>query len=133
MSNPLDRSALREVWLDRLETRFYPQGYDALATCDHAGTWHYCCLGAACEVFLEHGGLLPVTAGESAERLYDGEKYFLPEAVRQAFGFRSVRGTRGGLGAHKSLTMANDGRSLTFPQIARLVRDHFHLVFEDED
>jgi hypothetical protein len=69
---------LREVWLGRLETCSYRQGYDVLASCDHAGEWQYCPLGDACELFLERGGILPV-AEESQRRIYDGESSFLPE------------------------------------------------------
>jgi hypothetical protein len=129
MRDPLDRDALRETWLARLETGFYPQGYDALASCDHAGEWQYCPLGAACELFLERGGLLPVLVN-SQLRYYDGESTFLPETVREAFGFRSVRGTRGSIDGYKSLTVANDSKDLSLPQLARLIRDHFDLVFE---
>ena len=130
MSDPLDRDTLREVWLGRLETCSYRQGYDVLASCDHAGEWQYCPLGDACELFLERGGILPVTE-ESQRRIYDGESRFLPEAVRVAFGFRSVRGTRGCLGAYKSLTCANDSKDLTLPQLSRLIRANYDLVFED--
>ena len=56
-----------------------------------------------------------------------GERYI----VRVAFGFRSVRGTRGFLGAYKSLTCANDSRDLTLPDLARLIRANYNLVFED--
>lgn len=130
MSDPLDRDTLREAWLARLETCFYQQGYDVLASCNHAGEWQYCPLGDACELFLERGGILPVVE-DSQRRIYDGESTYLPEAVRVAFGFRSVRGTRGCLGTYKSLTCANDSRDLTLPQLARLIRANYALVFED--
>lgn len=129
MNVPLDREALREDWLCRLDRCIYSQGYDALASRDHSGEWHYCCLGVACEVFVEHGGLLSITE-EINDRSYNGETSYLPELVRSAFGFRSVMGTRESIGEHSSLTKANDSGTLTFPQIARLVRDHYHVVFE---
>ena len=130
MNAPRDRDALREIWLGRLETSFYPQGYGALAFCDHLGEWLFCPLGAACELFLERGGLLPVVEN-SQKRIYDGETMFLPEAGRLAFGFRSVRGTRACLGSYKSFTSANDSRTLTLPELARLIRSNYSQVFED--
>jgi hypothetical protein len=131
MNDPLFRHRLREVWLDRLETCFYSQGYDRLASRDHGGDWHYCYFGAACEVYLELGGLLAVTETPD-DRLYNGESLFLPEAVREAFGFRSVRGIKGLLTEeYDSLTSANDSEALTFPEIARLIRSHFDRVFLD--
>jgi hypothetical protein len=118
-----DRQRLRDTWLERLETGYYEQGHVDLACRDHGGTWCFCALGAACEVFLDLGGFLLVEE-EGDARIYNNERYFLPEIVRQAFGFRSYKGDRDPEGTHGSIVSLNDDVALSLPEIAALVRDN---------
>jgi hypothetical protein len=125
------RDRLRNRWLERLDAGADPQGSGYLAL-RVKGDWRYCCLGIACEVYREVVGTLALEEG-TGPRVYSGEIRYLPEEVREAFGFRSFRGTDDALvwksEEHAGLADANDSGKLTFPEIAELVRQKHSVVF----
>jgi hypothetical protein len=129
----LDKQRLRQTWLERLESGAYPQGYNYLATVDRkTGVWSYCCLGVACEVYIELVGPLEIERYDT-ERCYAGREDLLPAVVVEAFGFRSPRGDArldSPRRRYTSLQDANDS-SVSFPEIAALVRRHYREVFVD--
>jgi hypothetical protein len=122
---------LRSLWFERLDAGADPQGSGYLAL-RVKGEWRYCCLGIACEVYREVVGTLAVEEG-TGPRVYGGEIRYLPEEVREAFGFRSICGTDDALlwksEEHAGLADANDSGELTFPDLAELVRRNRSRVF----
>ena len=130
MTDVADSTILRHTWLNRMSQGFYRQGHDGLASLDHAGRLCFCPLGAACEVFLDLGGVLHVVE-QYEVRFYEGERFALPERVRQAFGFRSARGDRNPPGDDVSISALNDRAKLSLPQIAAIVGKNLAAYFVD--
>ena len=76
----------------------------------------YCCLGVACEVYIQHGGVLTKAIGEGAVT-YDGERGILPVAVKNWLGLRDAYSSYN----DGSLASQNDSWGMTFARIADLI------------
>jgi hypothetical protein len=107
--------------------------------CNEAG---YCCLGVACEVFMENGGELDkkstdyramsfaeVKTGKIEvykEFTYNGERTALPEEVRKWLGFHTYIG-RFGDDVKDSLAYLNDNMDYDFNMIADVIEKETEL------
>jgi hypothetical protein len=131
--------AFIEEWCQRLESGEERQTIEALENTDGR-----CCLGVSCYLLKDRLGLEYAPecniAGESA---FNGERYLLPSEVYEALGMMNhgsfvdakgdgilitIKGrTREIQGS--SLTQLNDA-GVTFPQIAKIIRENKHLLFE---
>lgn len=129
--------------VEALRSGKYHQGNSALEFTDNAGVVRNCCLGVGCRVALENG--LEITTGESNDFVFLGERKFpktrfygpgewgdsnyMPESVREWFGFASsdplVSTPDDGLSASE----ANDDKELSFEEIA----DAFERTYLRED
>lgn len=133
MTNTVNKEAVR-LWVDALRDPQLIQGYGKLAT-THEGSsaWAQCCLDVACRVAIANG----IELQEDVR--YDGkpedgkmkrgykddesesERFLnfttLPHQAMVWFGFNSIEVQLG-----KTTAMAlNDGRKLTFPEIADVI------------
>lgn len=104
-------------WIETLESDKYKQTQRALCRGDS-----YCCLGVACEIFIESGNSLAKVKplGDNSLASYDDNLGVCPEAVKSWLGLVDKYGTSTKKGA--SLVCLNDnGR--TFKEIAKILRE----------
>lgn len=100
-------------WIAALRGGKYKQGAGALRDGDH-----YCCLGVACELFLEENpGAIKVEQQDlSGHTAYEGSVAVLPDVVRDWLGLSTEIGQFGGY----SLSEKNDNGT-PFQQIADII------------
>lgn len=115
-----------QKWVEALESGEYEQGRGALEL-----DGKLCCLGVACRVAHKAGLPLDVNVDhESGLTSFCGQTTVLPLAVCEWLGIGSATGAMGSSSTEASLIAANDGGGLTFPEIARLIREHEVELFE---
>ena len=119
----------RALWCEALESGKYSQTQKHL--CNKNG---YCCLGVACEIFIEHETGLEKQIDPKDDLgtvEYSTCRFLLPENVRQWLGIDSQNGTfsnpisvevKGYSPAH-ALVGLNDG-GLNFHQISTFIRSN---------
>lgn len=115
-----------EALLRRLRSGHVKQVQGALGTPEGGR----CCLGIVCDVAREYGVIeapvlvkvQPTSDNTTGEILkYAGHVGNLPSAVQTFFGFTSASGSYNANGEDRSLLDDNDGRLLTFAQIADII------------
>src|SRR5688572_17427036 len=90
----VDKNRVREL-VNALRSGKYVQANGVLGRFDGLGAKRHCCLGVACEVAISHGLLIKAKQGEprsdgSGHIFYDEERGYLPDKVRDWFGFTST-------------------------------------------
>ena len=106
------------AWIERLEKNDLPQGREQLRT----KKGEFCCLGVACVVLDEPIG--------------DVGAYYLPESAVEDLGMHDDCGTpidpEFGLSVKDipNCAVMNDKYRLTFPQIARVLREYSEYYFK---
>jgi hypothetical protein len=107
----------RELWVQALRSGKYQQGKGALHPEDL-----FCCLGVACEVFMQNGGklILETHLGDNGgkEISYNGHDDSLPRQVMAWLGLTSTIGDI--ISSSDSLADIND-RGTPFSEIADLI------------
>ena len=120
----LKPSEARKKWAEALRGGKYKQGRSKLCTQCAEGEELFCCLGVACEVFMQHeyGLVKRVVTGERASSEYVSEgcpqSLGLPFVVRSWLGMTSCEGL---LTSGDSLVTANDRSKIDFLRIADIV------------
>lgn len=114
-----------QKWIEALRSGEYKQGKFVLKRRIGAATEaEYCCLGVACDLYLEaNPGVLDVQtkeAGGSTRTIYDGETMVLPPKVQEWLNLKRPEGTYIGGTDHSSLIGLND-RGRSFEAIADII------------
>lgn len=95
----------------------------------------YCCLGVACEVYMNEGHALDVKYREELGRVaaeYDGISSVLPEAVQQWLGLATYNGQFGHPSNRSCLSGRND-KGATFTEIADIIEAEPEGLFSKEE
>ena len=113
----------RKKWAEALRSGKYKQGRSRLCAQNADKTEVYCCLGVACEVFMEHeDGLEKRTSAERASSEYVDSIHArgleMPFTVRDWLGMSSCEGV---LINGRSLITVNDTLRMDFLRIADIV------------
>lgn len=116
------------LWVQALESGQFRQGRERLKRAG-LGAYEYCCLGVACELAMANGAPVLETFIDDTIRFND-EIGYLPEAVQDWLG---IPDEDPALDGHVSAAQANDGRGMSFIEIAALVREFYGLGPEGED
>ena len=118
----MNKNALK--WVEALESGEYEQGRTEL----HEGE-KFCCLGVACELFIQAGGELPIRLMESTT-VYANHVSTLPWVVRDWLGLDSILGVFHAerLDDCRSLASLND-RGVSFEEIAKFIRSEPEGLF----
>lgn len=115
--------ANRNLVADALESGRFIQGLGSLCQETPDGP-RYCCLGVACEVFIENGGALEKRTGDRTSQTSSRFSWYgdcalrLPKEVQDWLDI-DVNGT---MTDGQSLALLNDRRGWTFDRIAPLFR-----------
>lgn len=121
----LNKQAIR-TWVERLRDPNSKQRRDILGS-----TYgERCCLGVACDIAVENG-VIPAPTPREGVLYYDGESTYLPERVREWFGFDSDNPEMGN--RYPNATYLNDNLEWTFPQIADVIEKHYLSDDESAD
>lgn len=99
-------------WVEALRSGKYEQGKMALR---HEN--RFCCLGVACEVFIENGGAIKIAIDPDGDATYAGLACRLPKEVSDWIGIKSPLGR---FEEKASLSSLNDNGS-TFFEIADII------------
>lgn len=96
-----------------------------------------CCLGVACDIGVEYGVIAPPqrVAFNTGLLAYgkNCDAGTLPEEVQAFFGFSSRAGAyTDAAGIERALLEDNDGRGLTFPQIADIIESRPKGLFKKD-
>lgn len=111
-------------WVAALRSGAYKQGVKSLCRNNY-----YCCLGVACEVFIQEGGELDKKqTGEYT--LYHKEAYVLPEVVRDWLRLTTTGGHY--KNNYNSLITFND-KGKSFEEIAKIIESEPEGLFKDTD
>lgn len=101
-----------QLWVDALRSGRFAQIQQHLQ--DQKG---YCCLGVACEIYIEQGNILPKRYNRRFRAWeYDGVTTLLPETVKAWLGLNNASGDF----VNNSLIRLNDDRR-TFTEIADVI------------
>lgn len=105
-----------QLLVEALRSGRFKQGRSCLASSDN-GEVRYCCLGVACMVAQENGTDIDVIDESEPARWisFDGEYSYLPESVREFYGFETRNPV---LTGNKVASYCNDNLKETFKQIA---------------
>jgi hypothetical protein len=107
----------RKLVAEALRSGKFNQGRHALCQLDNSGN-HYCCLGVACEVFIENGGTLERHRSSEDSVLMgygdDDETATCPKVVQEWLGINATGERNEG----PSLIGLNDGEEWNFLKIA---------------
>ena len=109
-----------KLWLEALRSGDYNQGQRALKSENDDGTVNHCCLGVACEVYMEAGNTVIIDK-EDDLILFNGNKIFLPEEVKRWLGLKYRDGSTSTIGV--SLTSMNDNGG-SFLKIADFIESN---------
>lgn len=122
----IGRKEARKLWVEALRSGEYRQAKGALGMND-GGVKAYCCLGVACEVYLDCGGVLKVST-EDGNVLYNRHDAVLPEEVQCWLGLAFADGTY-----ERIRTLADDNdNDVSFDKIADLIESEPSGLFEEE-
>lgn len=91
----------------------------------HRAKGGYCCLGVACEVYIQSGGKLEKKRYPGGQVSYAGEGGILPPVVVKWLGLRIASGAY----AETSLDKVNDTRGMTFKRIADIIESEPEGLF----
>ncbi len=118
-----------QLWVEALRSGKYTQAIGTLCVVTGDALAH-CCLGVACEVFMESGGTLNVWVdGETESRRYNGESMVLPKPVMEWLGLRHNEGAFKEDGSpRKSLSGLNDS-GIPFPELSDLIESQPEGLF----
>ena len=119
----LSQSDARRKWIDALRSWKYKQTKKALFDKDA-----YCCLGVACELFVENEGIGEIVRGEFSGHIKIGDSchcFQLPDAVRDWLGLLTNVGSENG--KNGCLAQANDS-GYTFVEIARMLKSGRYYI-----
>ncbi|SRR6266404_5786977 len=117
-----------KLWIEALRSGKYRQGKGQLNVKESM-----CCLGVACELFIQNGGTLSREVIHGDDVRYGGDDYYTPKAVKEWLGLRDQRGDFGGVFEGKSLSSMNDNGQ-SFAQIADLIESNPPgLFYEDKE
>jgi len=123
-----DIAANRKLLTAALRSGEYEQGKIHLRKEDK-----HCCLGVGCEVYQKHVGDLVIEVSEEGVRSYDGCNAYLPEKVREFYGFTGsaaflphpVADLKPDYSKEEititNLVCCNDSLSMTFTEIADFI------------
>jgi|SRR5579864_7439254 len=133
----------RKLWIDALRSDRYKQGTGYLASTYESNDdcFKFCCMGVACEIYMENGGKLQVeerqflgTACNYKYRIYgigpyncynyDASPTVLPDVVRSWLGLKT---NNGGIDEHECLTNKND-KGVMFDKIADIIESGCVMV-----
>lgn len=123
-------NANAQWWINALESNEFVQGEGGVL---HTVDDEFCCLGVACWGAALEGEVDVVLGGD--HYYYDDSADLLPDAAVKWLGLREEALSFGGdvrLPNGDALTTLNDGKRLTFREIAALLRKHGDWIFEDE-
>lgn len=128
----------QEEWLQALESGKYKQGTMRLKRLDENGNPSYCCLGVACELYLEKfpKSFKTQTIDDIPEIgisvKFDNEKVALPDDVLEHLNLRQVMGETLPYILKSSLWRMNDGAGTErkdFCTIAKIIRENPERYF----
>ena len=115
-----------QLLVDELRTTKLRRGSCAMHTiCDNGGSERFCPLGIACEVARKHRCKVKIREPEedSIEVLYDGRTLFMPESVREWYGFDEDNPLLDD--DENRVTYYNDQLNVSFKQMARLIERRY--------
>jgi len=108
-----------KLWLKALRSGTYKQARSKLHMLDANGqTVGLCCLGVACEVFIQSGGELKMEKVRNVVR-YGGRAHYLPAAVQEWLGLCTEHGS-----FEKGALANKNDYGATFTQIADLIESN---------
>lgn len=117
------------LWVQALESGRFHQGRERLKHVS-LGAYKYCCLGVACEVAIANGVAVTERVRETGAIEFDGKIGYLPEEVQDWLG---IPGEDPALDSEITAAQANDGKNMSFIEIAALVRQSYGLGPKGED
>ena len=116
-----------QLLLDALRSGDYEQGQGVL----HSRDDKFCCLGVACEVFIQAEGNLTSTL-DGERYVYGSDAGVLPSIVQGWLGFTTDIGSYGKDELYTSLVQNNDSNNMTLAEIADVIESAPTGLFEEE-
>jgi hypothetical protein len=116
---------VRKIWIDALKSGRYRQGNGYLAQRKSKHV-NYCCLGLLSELACKAGVVEKKVHGE--QNAYGGDRYYLPSAVKEWAGIKTVQGEFGDI----SLAELND-QGKSFEEIAKVIESSPDGLFVKEN
>lgn len=121
---------MRKALVSALRSGQFKQTKNTLCKTDKYRHRNYCCLGVACKVAALAGYPIEEEPVHEDYRVrFNGELYFLPDSVKDVFGFSSGGGSYEKDGDSRSLQEDNDARGLNFSQIADIIESEPEGMF----
>lgn len=123
------KAEIRDAWADALESGDYKQGIGYLTRIDDPdGEPRHCCLGVLCELAVKANVIPEGTEsymGTSLRYGAENDTAFLPLEVQEWADFEGLAGNVQFKydGSFECADHLNDSIGLTFPEIAKLVRE----------
>jgi len=122
----MDQKQLVQKWLEKLRDPETKQCKGRLGEPSGAR----CCLGVACDVFIELGGTLKVETTSTGNMFFDEYDGSMPPVVQRAFGIRDDFGAfRDPQNIANSLATMNDS-VYSFKEIADVIESKPNCLFE---
>lgn len=109
-------------WVAALRSGYYKQGKGYLCKDNH-----YCCLGVACELFIESGGELDKEEISPGTFAYEEYPTTLPEKVKDWLGLAPYSNVR--LNFYGDLVRMNDEDGKSFTEIADFIESEPEGLF----
>lgn len=121
-----------KLWIETLESDRFKQGRNRLAVRSALDSedFEFCCLGVACELYVEANPDEIYVEETSYGKGYDGYDVSLPVKVREWLGLADYHG-RSLREDVVALTYLNDSGYYSFKEIAAVLKDEENKYFVD--
>lgn len=132
----MNTNEARKIWIEALRSGKYQQGEGYLKVfSEEKGTFQYCCLGVACEIFKETLNLREEEENRGSSS-FNGLGLIPPGEIVSLLGLHTAYGNKYGDAAEEefqgaSLVDLNDELKLSFEEIAEVLEKQSHLYFKN--
>ena len=127
----MNMNEARKTWIEALRSGKYQQGVGQLKALSEEGTFQYCCLGVACEIFKE---TLNLTEEEENRGIssFNGKSSVPPVEIVSLLGLHNEYGdVKKELFRGTALVSLNDELQLSFEEIAEVLEKQSYLYFKN--